>query len=97
LQQSIIDFLRGFSNSFFQGLNDELKKREINNSIEENIEKFRKKIFVTGIAISIIATGFFLFMWGVASTIDRYFTMGGIGFVLIGLIGVLTGTLVHKK
>lgn len=95
MQQGIIDFLSGFSNSIIQGLSKELKSG-INDSIEENMEKFRKKLFITGIAISITAAGFFLFLWGIASTIDRIFAMRGLGFVLIGLLGVLAGVLVHK-
>lgn len=97
MQQSIIDFLSGFSNALIQGLNEAHKKNGINNSMEKNIENSRKKLFATGIAISITASGFFLLLWGVASTIDRYFTMKGLGFVLIGLLGLLTGTLVYKK
>jgi hypothetical protein len=69
----------------------------IGNSIEESIEKFREKLFITGVAISIAGTGFFLTLWGIASFIDAMFAMRGLGFVLIGLLGVLTGALVYKK
>ena len=49
------------------------------------------------VAISIAAIGFFLILWGIASAIDAIFAMRGMGYVLIGLLGVLTGTLVYKK
>ncbi len=69
----------------------------IGNSMEESIEKFRKKLFITGVAISLAGAGFFLILWGIASAIDAMFTMRGLGYVLIGLLGVLTGALVYKK
>jgi hypothetical protein len=94
---SIIDFLRGFSKSIIQGFIEAQKHGGIVNSIEESIERFRKKLFITGVAISIAATGFFLILWGIASSIDTVFAMRGLGFVLIGLFGVLTGALVYKK
>ncbi|MFZ3384958.1 MAG: hypothetical protein WA144_13640 [Candidatus Methanoperedens sp.] len=95
MQQSIIDFLSGLSNSIIQGFSE--AHDVIGNSIEKGIEKSRKKIFITGIAISLVATGFFLIFWGIASAIDVMFAMRGLGFVLIGLIGVLTGVLLYKK
>jgi len=97
VHQSITDFLSGLSKSIIQGLNEALKIGEIGNSIEEGVEKFRKELFITGIAISIAATGFFLTLWGIASAIDTMFAMRGLGFVLIGLLGILTGVLVYKK
>jgi len=95
VQQNIIDFLSGLSKSIIQGFTEAHDK--IGNSIEEGIEKSRKKIYITGVAISITATGFFLIFWGIASAIDATFAMHGLGFVLIGLLGVLTGILVYKK
>lgn len=97
MQQSIIDFLNGFLNSIIQGLGEALKKSGVDKSIEERIEKFRKKLLFTGMAISLIATGFFLIFWGIGSALDRIFAMRGLGFVLIGLLGVLTGALIYKK
>ncbi len=97
MQQSTIDFLSGLSKSIIQGFIEAQKHGGIGNSIEEGLEKFRKKIFITGVAISIAATGFFLILWGIASAIDAIFTMRGMGYVLIGLLGVLTGALVYKK
>ena len=97
MQQSIIDFLSSLSKSITQGFSEALKHGGISNSIEEGIEKFRKKLFITGVAISLAGTGFFLTLWGIASAIDNVFAMRGLGFVLIGLLGVLTGALVYKK
>ncbi|MCE8425594.1 MAG: hypothetical protein J5U17_07435 [Candidatus Methanoperedens sp.] len=97
MQQSIIDFLSGLSKSIIEGLIEAQKHGGIGNSIEEGIEKSRKKLFITGVAISIAGTGFFLTLWGIASAIDARFAMRGLGYVLIGLLGVLTGSLVYKK
>ncbi len=97
MQQSIKDFLGGLSKSIIQGLSDVLTHSGIGNSIEEGMEKFRKKLFITGVAISIAATGFFLILWGIATAIDVMFAMRGLGFVLIGLLGVLAGMLLYKK
>ncbi|MCE8423097.1 MAG: hypothetical protein J5U17_01075 [Candidatus Methanoperedens sp.] len=95
MQQSIIDFLSGLSKSIIQGLIEAQKHGGIGNLIEESIEKFRKKLFSIGIAISIAGTGFFLILWGIASAIDVIFTIRGLGYVLIGFLGVLTGALVY--
>jgi hypothetical protein len=95
VQQSIIDFLSGLSKSIIQGFTE--AHGEISNSVEECIEEFRKKLFITGVAISIVGVGFFMILWGIASAIDKMFAMKGLGYVLIGLLGVLTGALVYKK
>ena len=97
MHQSIVDFLSGLSKSIIQGFIEVQKHGGIGNSIEKGIEKFRKKLFTTGVSISVVATGFFLTLWGIASAIDAMFSMRGLGFVLIGLIGVLTGALIYKK
>ena len=97
MRQIIIDFLSGFSKSIFQGLSEVLNHSGIGNSIDESMEKFRKKLFITCVAISIAGTGFFLTLWGISSAIDAMFSMRGLGFVLIGLLGVLTGVLLFKK
>ena len=78
MQQSIIDFLSSLSKSIIQGFSEALKHGEIGNSIEEGIEKFRKKLFITGVAISLAGTGFFLTLWGIASAIDTVFAMRGL-------------------
>ncbi len=88
MQQSITDYLSGISKSIIQGFG---------NSIKEGMEKFRKKLAITVVAISLIGIGFFLTLWGIASAIDVMFTMRGLGYVLIGLLAVLTGALVFKK
>lgn len=95
MQQSIIDFLSGLSKSMIQSFTE--AHGEIGNSIEESIEKFSKKLFSIGIALSIAGTGFFLIFWGIASAVDATFAMRGLGYVLVGLLGVLTGALVYKK
>jgi hypothetical protein len=95
VHQSIIDFLSGLSKSILQGISE--VQGGIGNSIEERIVKFRENLFITGVAISIAATGFFLTLWGIASAVDTMFDMRGLGFVLIGLLAVLTGVLVYKK
>ena len=91
----IKDFLSGLSRSIIHGIGE--VQDGINDSMEEGIEKFRTKLFITGVAISIAGTGFFLTLWGIASSIDAMFTMRGLGFVLTGLIGILAGALVYKK
>lgn len=88
MEQSITDFLSGLSKSIIQGFG---------NSLKESMEKFRKKVAITVVAISLIGIGFFLTLWGIASAIDMMFTMRGLGYVLIGLLAVLTGALVFKK
>ncbi|MCX9081196.1 MAG: hypothetical protein OIN83_03275 [Candidatus Methanoperedens sp.] len=95
MHQSIMDFLSGLSKSIIQGISE--VQGGIGNSIEEGVEKFRKELFITGVAISIAGTGFFLTLWGIASAIDTMFAMWGLGFVLVGLLAVLTGVLVYKK
>ncbi|MCX9081194.1 MAG: hypothetical protein OIN83_03265 [Candidatus Methanoperedens sp.] len=65
--------------------------------LQSIIDSFRKKLFITGVAISIAATGFFLILWGIASAIDAMFAMRSLGFVLVGLLGILTGTLIYKR
>jgi len=94
VQQSVTDFLSGLSKPIIQGF---IEHGGIGNYIEDGIEKFRKNLFTTGVAISLVATGFFLTLWGIALAIDVVFSMRGLGFVLIGLFGILTGTLVYKK
>ncbi|MCE8426740.1 MAG: hypothetical protein J5U17_13290 [Candidatus Methanoperedens sp.] len=85
MQQSITDFLSGLSKSIIEGLIEAQKLGGIGNSIKEGIEKTGKKLFITGVAISIAGTGFFLTLWGIASAIDARFAMRGLGYVLIGL------------
>ena len=51
MQQSIIDFLSGLSKSIIQGFIEAQEHGGIGNSIEAGIDKFRTKLFTTGIAI----------------------------------------------
>lgn len=89
-----MDFFSGLSESITHGFGEH---SDIGKSIEESIKTIRKKLFITGAAISLAATGFFLTLWGIASAIDTIFAMRGLGFVLIGLLGVLTGAVIYKK
>ncbi len=99
-QQDIIDFLTGLSDAIIHGFGEIQKQGEhggLGGDIAEGIEKSKKKLFTLGISIAIAAIGFFLILWGIASVIDAMFTMRGFGFVLVGIIAVLTGALVSKK
>jgi len=60
-----MDFLSGLSRSIIHGISE--VQDGINDSMEEGIEKFRIKLFITRVAISIAGTGFFLTLWGIAS------------------------------
>ncbi len=90
-QQDIIDFLSGLSNSFIQGLSQP-QRFDV-----ESMEKTRMRIFRMGIAIALSGVGFFLILWGISSTIDTMFAMHGFGFVLVGIIAVLTGALTFRR
>lgn len=95
----VIEFLLGLTKSIIQGLS-EAKKFEsdaIGDGIANGVEKSRKKLLSIGISISLIGTGLFLTLWGIASGIDDVFAMRGLGFVLIGIPAVLVGALVYKK
>lgn len=98
-QQDIIGFLTGLSDALIHGFGDIQKSEHggLGNDIVEGIEKSKKKLFTIGISIAIASIGFFLLLWGIASTIDAIFSMHGFGFVIVGIIAVLTGALVSKK
>ncbi len=96
MQQSTIDFLCGLSKTIIQGLG-ESQKHGIGNEVVEGIEKSRKKLFTIGVSVSLVATGFFLILWGISSAIDTMFAMHGFGFVLIGILAALTGALAYRK
>ena len=96
-KQDIVEFLRGLSDSLLQGFGDMQKHGGRSNEIVEGIEKSKKRLFTIGVSIALAGIGFFLILWGIASTIDAIFAMRGFGFVLVGIIAVLTGALAYKK
>jgi len=91
VRQEIIDFINGFSESIIHGI-----KNEQNHRIEEYIKKFKTKLFVIGISIVIVSTGFFMTIWGIASYIDQIFAIRGAGFISVGTIVILTGIVIYK-
>ncbi len=97
MQQSTIDFVCGLSKSVIQALSEGHRHGGIGNEVAEGIEKSRKKLFTIGVSVSLAGTGFFLGLWGIATAIDAMFAMHGFGFILIGIVAVLTGALVYKK
>ena len=74
-----------------------LASEAIGNGLAEGLEKSRGKLLTIAISIALLTTGFFLTLWGIASAIDMYFTMRGLGYVLIGILAAVTGALVYKK
>ncbi len=97
--QSIKDFFVGFSNSILQNMSKEGQKEishVIGEGIAEGIEKSGKELFSIGISITLIGIGFFLIIWGIATTVDIIFAMKGFGYILIGIFAILIG-LVYKK
>jgi hypothetical protein len=96
-KQDIVDFLHGLSTSILQGFGEMQKHGGLGNELAEGIEKSRKKLFTIGVSIALAGIGFFLILWGIASAIDTIFAMRGFGFVLLGIIAVLTGALAYKK
>ncbi len=91
MQQEIIDFIHGFSESIIHGLSTQ------KHGIEEDIEKSKMKLFIIAISIAIFSTGIFATIWGIASYVDQRFAMQGLGFVLIGIMAILTGALLYKR
>ncbi len=93
-----LEFLLGLSKTIIQGLS-ETKKFEseaIGDGIADGIDKSRKQLFTIGISVALTGTGFFIVMWGIATAIDTFFTMKGIGYVLIGAVAALMGALVFR-
>lgn len=94
MQQDIIDFIHGFSESIIHGLNVQ------KHGIGEDIEKSKNKLFIIVISITFFSTGTFMTIWGIASYIDQRFAMQGLGFVLIGIMAILTGVTIsalHRR
>lgn len=93
------EFVEGFTEVFKILSSDapKLAGDAIGKGIAEGVKKSSEKLFSVGIAIALIATGFFLLLWGIASALDAYFAMRGLGYVLIGIIALLLGAVVAKK
>ncbi len=96
-KQDVVDFIQGLLDSIFHGFGEMQKHDGLGNEIAEGIEKSRKKLFTIGVSIALAGIGFFLILWGIASTIDTIFAMRGFGFVLVGIIAVLAGALEYKR
>ena len=96
-KQDIVDFLQGLSTSILRGFGEMQTKGGLGDELADGIEKSRKKLFTIGVSIALAGIGFFLILWGIASTIDTIFAMRGFGFVLVGIIAVLTGALAYNK
>lgn len=73
-----------------------LASEAIVNGLTEGLEKSSGKFLTIGISIALLATGFFLALWGIASAIDTYFAMRGLGYVYIGALATVTGALIYK-
>ncbi len=87
----IKDIIQEFFKSMYDILHD-----EINRYMDEFLKKSTRKLFSTGITVSIISIGLFLLFWGIASYIDMIFKMTGLGFILIGIIVTLIGMLSYQ-
>lgn len=87
MQQEINDFIHGFSESIIHGLNAQ------KHGIGEDIEKSKNTLIFLVVSIILFGTGIFMTTWGIASYIDQRFAMQGLGFVLIGIISLLTGAI----
>ena len=93
------EFFEGLS-AFIKTLSTDAPKLAgdaIGRGIEEGVKKSSEKLFSLGISIALLATGFFLTLWGIATSIDMIFAMRGLGYVLIGVLAALLGALVYKK
>lgn len=94
MQQEVIDFIHGFSESIIHGLNVQ------KHGIEEDIEKSKHKLFIIVISVTFFSAGIFTTVWGIASYIDHIYAMQGLGFVLIGIIVILIGATIstfHRR
>ena len=101
MKQHVDQFLRGLFESIHSGVGETRLYNEIEISIGKSIAaiivKFRKELLSTVVAIVLVGTGFFLMLWGIASTVDAIFAMRGLGYVLIGLLGLLAGVVIYRK
>ncbi|VVB90001.1 Uncharacterised protein [uncultured archaeon] len=96
-KEDIVNFLHGLSTSILEGFGEVEKHGSLSFDLSEALEKSRKKLFIIGVSIMLSGVGFFLIFWGIASAVDAMFAMRGFGFVLVGIIAVLTGALAYKK
>ncbi len=99
MEQNTIDFFVGLTKSIIHGLSEaqRLSSESIGNGIADGLEKSRKKIYSISISVVLIGTGFFLTLWGVATSIDVIFAMHGLGYVMIGIPAALLGALLYKR
>lgn len=88
MQREVYDFIHGFSESVVNGLHTQ------KHGIEEDIGKSKNKLLVIVASIILAGTGIFMTIWGIASYIDQRFSMQGLGFVLVGIIVTLAGTVI---
>ncbi len=96
----ILESLSDTSKLVIQWISQETEKvvtSAIGTGVAEGLHKFSEKLYSITIAAALIATGFFLTLWGIATVIDTYFVMKGFGYVLIGILASVTGALVYKK
>jgi len=91
----MIKFLKLFAQNLPEKLETHIANI-ISNGISEGVNKSSKKIFFIGISISLLATGFFLSFWGIATLIDGLFEMHGAGYLVLGIISVLFGIVLSK-
>ncbi len=98
--QGITESLGDLSKFIIQKLSSEIQKllsAAISSGIDDGLHKISKRLFSIGVSIALVSTGFFLTLWGIATSIDTFFAMRGLGYVLIGILAALTGALVFKK
>ena len=96
----IIESLGDLSKLAIQQFSSEAQKYvsdAICDGITEGIQKSREKLFSIAVSTALVGTGFFLTLWGIATSIDLFFAMRGMGYVLIGLLAAAAGALVSKK
>lgn len=91
MREDIIEFIHGFSESLYH----QLRKEEIHG--KEITEDVENKIFRIVISIVIISTGIFVTILGFAFYVDERFATKGFGYVLIGIVAILTGLLIKKR
>ena len=81
----------------YSGEAQKLASDAVGEGIAEGIQKSRRELFSIAFSIALVSTGVFLALWGIATSIDVFFAMRGLGYVLIGMLAAATGALVYKK